>query len=108
MHKTGVNWNIADVLRADSSPRWLFICIYATIMAWLKAQPTNDRISKNFRPLLSINLYVVKVANSCTTPMKIDATPGDKSVPDSLITDDPYVKKTICAVNTFRMEKIIA
>lgn len=95
MHRTGVNWNIDDDLSGESALKRLFTCMYATIMAWLKAQPTNDRISKNFRPLLSINLYVVNVANSCTTPMKIDAVPGDKFVPDFAITDDPYVRNTI-------------
>lgn len=71
------------------------------------AQPTNDKINRNFRPVLPINLYVTNVDTNWTPLIKIEHPSGDKYEPDFVTMIDPYVKKMECAVSLLSRAKII-
>lgn len=51
-------------------------------MAWHMAHPTNDKINRNFRPLLTTNFNVTNVDSNSTALIKIEDPSGDKYEPD--------------------------
>lgn len=89
MQTSGVKWNPNDDWKEDPSMAWSFKCMYAIITAWLMAQPTNDKINMNFRPLQPISLYVTNVDANWMALMKIDDNSGDMFEPEFATIAEP-------------------